>query len=481
MQLFPPQPFLAALIGLPPPLMLIITLGFLFYIFRRDFRERPNVTWAIWLPTIWWFIIASRPVTQWLSILGLPALGPTSVEEGSPVDALCFFALMALGIYVLKRRQIGFSEILRDNAWVLLFFAYCFIAVFWSDYPFTSSKRWLKIFGHPIMVLILFTEPDPRVALVTLMKRSSYVLFPVSVLWMKYYPSIGRKADEWGMFTNIGITGGKNELGAVCVIIGLFLLWYFLQVWRRPKNLERRHELILTGFLLLVIGYCLRKAHSSTSTISFLLGVLVMLGLAMRFVNKRIIGLYAVIGVGILAAAQVCFDWYGSIIELSGHESTIEGRGHLWEFLLANDTSPIFGTGFESYWLGDRMQNVWAEFRWLPNQAHNGYLEAYINLGAVGLCILIGLLVAAFWKCRQDLLMDFQWGRFTMGCFIAILAHNWTEAGFKGLSVIFFSLFLIMLRYRGLQMSEETAAAPEMIESVEEQEPELIYSSNYNW
>src|SRR5947207_15155445 len=129
MQLFPPQPFLAALIGLPPPLMLIITLGFLFYIFRRDFRERPNVTWAIWLPSIWWFIIASRPVTQWLSILGLPALGPTSVEEGSPDDALCFFAVMSLCIYLLKWRQIGFSEILRDNAQVHILYVFCFIPV----------------------------------------------------------------------------------------------------------------------------------------------------------------------------------------------------------------------------------------------------------------------------------------------------------------------------------------------------------------
>ena len=472
---------LAALIGLPPQLMLVITLGFLFYIFRRDFRERPDVTSAIWLPTIWLLIIASRPVTQWLSILGLPFLGATSVEEGSPVDAFCFFALMALGIYVLNRRQVRFSSILRDNGWLVLFFTYCFIAVFWSDFPATSFKRWLKIFGHPIMLLVLFSEPHPRVALVTLMKRCSYVLFPVSVLWMKYYPEIGRKCDEWGIMTNTGITQGKNELGAVCVVIGLFLFWYFLQVWQQPKNLERRKELILAGFLLLVIGYCLRKAHSSTSTISFLLGVLVMLGLAMRFVNKRIIGLYAVTGILILAVAQVCFDWYGSIVELSGHESTIEGRGHLWAFLWANDTSPIFGTGFESYWLGDRLQNVWAEFRWNPTHAHNGYLEAYINLGAVGLCFLIALLVATFWKCRQDLLNDFQWGRFTMGSFIAILAHNWTEAGFKGLSVIFFSLFLVMLRYRRLQNAEEITAPSEIISGVEEQESELIYSSNNNW
>ena len=68
-----------------------------------------------------------------------------------------------------------------------------------------------------------------------------------------------------------------------------------------------------------------------------------------------------------------------------------------------------------------------------------------------------------------------------MGSFIAILAHNWTEAGFKGLSVIFFSLFLVMLRYRRLQNAEEITAPSEIISGVEEQESELIYSSNNNW
>ena len=67
---------------MPPKLALILTLGFIVYLFRRDFREKPNVTWAIWLPIIWMFIIASKTVSQWLGIFGLPGFGASSVEEG---------------------------------------------------------------------------------------------------------------------------------------------------------------------------------------------------------------------------------------------------------------------------------------------------------------------------------------------------------------------------------------------------------------
>src|SRR6476620_302993 len=100
---------------MPPQLALILTLGFIAYLFRRDFREKPNVTWAIWLPIIWMFIIASKTVSQWLAIFGLPGFGATSIEEGSSLDALVFSGLIALGLYVLSKRQVSLSKVVQDN------------------------------------------------------------------------------------------------------------------------------------------------------------------------------------------------------------------------------------------------------------------------------------------------------------------------------------------------------------------------------
>ena len=174
-----------------------------------------------------------------------------------------------------------------------------------------------------------------------------------------------------------------------------------------------------------------------------------MFCLGFRFVNKRMIGLYAVATVMIFVVAQLTFDVYGSIVDLTGHGATIEGRGRLWQYLLESDRDPILGTGFEGYWLGDRLQKIWAmpEFQWRPTQAHNGYLEVYLNLGVIGLLILVGLILVIFRKCIRELLTNFEWGRLTMGYLVAIVAHNWTEASFKGLSFIFFFLFLIALDY----------------------------------
>ena len=83
---------IASLFGLhlPPRLALFLTLAFIVFLFRRDIRERPNVSGALWLPLLWLVLTCSRPFTAWLNIFGLPVSGGVSNEEGSPVDA-CFY------------------------------------------------------------------------------------------------------------------------------------------------------------------------------------------------------------------------------------------------------------------------------------------------------------------------------------------------------------------------------------------------------
>ena len=145
--------------------------------------------------------------------------------------------------------------------------------------------------------------------------------------------------------------------------------------------------------------------------------------------------------------AQLSFDIFGSIVELSGHSATIEGRKMLWSELVTMNVNPLFGTGFESFWLGDRLQKLWDEHWWHPNEAHNGYLEIYLNLGLIGLLMLIGVIWATFWKCRMDLLRNFQWGRFGIGFLVAIVIYNWTEASFKALSPLWFVFYIVAMKY----------------------------------
>ena len=206
---------IASLTGLhlPPPLALFLTLAFIVFLFRRDIRERPNVSSALWLPLLWLVFTCSRPVTTWLHIFGLPVGGGVSNEEGSPVDACFVYAMATAGLFVLIERQVSLSEVLQRNGWLVAFIAYCFISVSWSDDPFISFRRATKIFGHPIMALIVLTEPDFEEALTRLMKRCAYVVVPVSILFIKYYPQLGVSYDEWSGATNPGHLRRQKRAG----------------------------------------------------------------------------------------------------------------------------------------------------------------------------------------------------------------------------------------------------------------------------
>src|ERR1700730_18152290 len=261
------QPILA--IGLiPPQVALLLTVFLIIFLFRRDIGQRPNVTGALWLPLIWMFIICSRQPSEWLGLFGLN-LGGTSLEGGSPFDACVYLSLIATGMYVLNKRQVQLSEILRNNQWLTIFFVYCFLAIFWSDFPFVSFKRWIKVISHPIMALVILTETDPLSGLITLMKRCAYIIFPVSLTFIKYFPQWGRGFNEWnGLPENAGIATSKNALGCDCLILGFFFVWYFLQVKQMEQGRAKRHELFLAVTFLAAIWWLLSLAQSSTSSVS---------------------------------------------------------------------------------------------------------------------------------------------------------------------------------------------------------------------
>jgi len=458
---------------LPPIVASFLTIAFIVFLFRRDMRERPNATGALWIPLIWFLIICSRQVSEWLNIFGLH-VGAITLEEGSPLDRCIYFGLIAAGIYVLSKRRVQLLEIIRQNQWLTIFFVYCFLAIFWSDFPFVAFKRWIKVLGHPIMALIVLTEPDPVESLSRLIKRCAYVIVPVLILVIKYYPQLGRGFDTWsGGAVNTGITTNKILLGSDCLILSLFFFWHLLQTWPLERGKARRNELFLTGGFLMAIWWLLLMAQSSTSLVSLFLGVLIVVILGWQFVDRRFIGTYLIIGVLALVAAEWAFGIYASAIQFLGKDATLTDRTLLWSELLKVKVNPLFGAGFESFWLGDRFRNFAASRWWQPNQAHNGYLETYLNLGVVGLLLLIGLLIATFWKGRREFLRNFEFGRFRLALLAAVVAYNWTEAVFKNISAIWFVFYIIALDYR----QPESGDSFQRIETVRPDEHEkLIYA-----
>jgi exopolysaccharide production protein ExoQ len=449
---------------IPPVVALWLTVGSILFLYRWDSREKAKVTKALWIPVIWLFITGSRPVSAWLNF---SSVGTGSPEDGSPVDALFFFTLMAAGYYVLRQRGVNLATFARNNRWLIAFFVYTLLSIIWSDFQLIAFKRWIKILGHPIMVLIVLTEPYPIEAVKRLFKRLAFALIPLSICFIKYLPQLGRGWDPWtGEQFNSGVATTKNELGCTCFIFGMFFFWNALQAFQIQNRKARRKELILNGVFFALNWWLLMQASSATSFAMMMLGISVIWLVGLRFVNKRYIAAYVVAAVLLFAAMEPMFGIYAGVVKGLGRNLTLTGRTELWAELLKLQTNPLLGTGFESFWLGSRLETLWRIFTFHPIQAHSGYIEIYLNLGLVGILLYIGQFVGTFQKIQRDFLQRFEFARLRLGLLLAIIIYNYTEAAFDTLSFVWTTFFLIAVDYPCRRLSHSNVvrkrSQPEM-------------------
>src|SRR5262245_58266320 len=133
--------------------------------------------------------------------------------------------------------------------------------------------------------------------------------------------------------------------------------------------------------------WLLDLSKSATSQLCLLVGSLVIVAVHGRSLNARPTWLKIALPASICLyfLLEYSFGISDLVTATLGRDTTMTGRTDLWDAVLPLNPNPLLGAGYESFWLGDRLKALWTRFWWQPNQAHNGYLEVYLNLGLLGL------------------------------------------------------------------------------------------------
>jgi O-antigen ligase len=180
-----------------------------------------------------------------------------------------------------------------------------------------------------------------------------------------------------------------------------------------------------------------------------------------------------------LALAAVCevtFNLHSALLHFLGRNSTLTDRTAVWSDALSLSHSPIFGAGFESFWTGKRLEILWSKWWWHPNQAHDGYLETYLNLGIVGVLLLSGLLLATFSRISRLLKGSDPFARFRMAFLVATVVYNFSEATFKGVALVWTIFQLIAIDLPAEAVPEELPEA-----ATEEELPLALAVQTESW
>src|SRR2546425_411440 len=267
---------------MPSGLAAVVCAAGILGLFLLDRDRTSRTSPALWVPAAWLGIAASRDISQWFNTV-LVTDSPDQLLEGSPVDRVIYAGLLVAGLVVLVSRAERARSLLRANWPLVVFFLFCAISVLWSDYPFVAFKRWTKALGNLVMVLVVLTERDPPAAVRQLLTRTGFLLIPLSVLLIKYFPQLGRQFSPWGgMAYSSGVAIGKNGLGILCLVLGLGSLWRFLAALPRDERPRMARPLIAHGVVLAMASWLFWAADSATSLGCFLIAAL-LLGLTSRY------------------------------------------------------------------------------------------------------------------------------------------------------------------------------------------------------
>ena len=403
---------------------------------------------ALWIPLIWIFIIGSRPISIWF---GFGSSGDSAGDplEGSPTDGLFFQLLILAGTIVLVRRRLDWSGLFRHNRWLVVFFLYLGVSVLWSDFPLVSLKRWIKDLGNVVMVLIVLSDNQPIRAAKILLARCCYLLIPLSVLLIKYFPELGRYYDQDnGSAYYSGVTLDKNLLGMTLFGCALTLIWMVFELFEK-KTKGKWMDWPVLLFLGALTGWLLHLAHSSTALACTLLGTLTFLGMRSRFVRNKLkhFWAYSALIMVLFLSVNTLFDLKAVTPGILGRDMSLTGRTGIWNRVLREGTDPLIGTGFYSFWSAERTKKLSAEFFYDLNEAHNGYLETYLNSGLIGVFLLFAVIFSAGNRIKMEAIKGEPFAAFRMACLLAVIPYGMTEAVFNRLSLIWFIFLLVVTEY----------------------------------
>ena len=147
-----------------------------------------------------------------------------------------------------------------------------------------------------------------------------------------------------------------------------------------------------------------------------------------------------------VAVLEFGFNLSGMILDLLGRDRTMSGRTWIWEMVEETHTDPLIGAGFYSFWSTDAARKISALFLGTLNSAHNGFLEMYLDGGAIGLALLILLLLTWARRSVRRMLTRTVLGRLGLCFWILAVIYNFSETNYFRLEPLWFTLLILMIQ-----------------------------------
>jgi exopolysaccharide production protein ExoQ len=375
----------------------------------------------------------------------LALIFPDEPLTGSPQARIMFveFYIVAAGFLLRECRS-------RPAAFkpgpIMLLIA-CLLAIsiastMWSILPHITWRRAVALAGTTVVGLYL----GCRFSFLTFLRLAAVslglvavstvflcLLFPERMIHQEIH--IG----AWhGLFYHRNLLG-EAMLQGILIFVALAL-----------SEKSRRRRMIALGLTATAI-FVLIMAHSATAIVALGIFLLVLLALCVPTLAGYALGALLI---AMLLTMVGMLSGSFCILSVVGRDCTITGRTEIWALVWsAVIERPWIGYGFGAFWVGEselgnaiRAKLGWAE---TITEAHNAWLDAWLSIGALGVCLAILTLSALSLKVVRKAIAQKHsatdaWTVWSVGFVMSVWVYSLTEIVFPSYNTLTWVLFIVL-------------------------------------
>ena len=332
------------------------------------------------------------------------------------------FVWLVAGMLMLRKYRSIVAGI-RGILWTVSFACFAFVSALWSqDSSVTIRKAVFLVLTTAFGIYFARRYSVERQLRMICVAACAVACLSIGFALILPHYGIDHDAHE-GVWT--GVFTQKN----VCAREMLFLLICLLPYKPEGTNMQWMRRIAIIAVLVVTAG--------TQSKTAFLMAAMMLCFFpALRCMRRlsRGLALMALSSalLSVLLFCAVALSAGPAFVLLIGRDSTMTGRTGIWVAVLdAILKRPLLGYGFAAFWLSLRGEsaNIVLALRWAVPAAHNGFLEVWLQLGAVGF-VLFGL---GFFKAARSAIRDhrqssFQRAAWPLAVLLLTLVYNLDES-----------------------------------------------------
>lgn len=358
-------------------------------------------------------------------------------DEGILFAQTLWSFLYLVILFLARKRILEFARLIWNRKSLVVLLAWAGLSIVWSIDRRVTIRHFVALLFTSFIGIYFGIRYSLREQLRLISIALGIVIVSSLVACLafpQYGTSSGNPFDEpaWQ-----GVLSAKNNLATLLILAILISLIYF---FRRIRPIQ-----VVVGIILL---FCLVVLTQSKTALVYFALAIVTLPFVRAFQRnptrrRRIIVLGSLMFGGIATWAYLNWE---AFVGYLGRDPGLTGRFVLWglSFTWIRER-PFLGHGYDAFW--SDFYGPAADFRtasgWLvATQAHNGFINIWLDLGLIGVLLFVLTFVVSYRRALKLAMSKDILGSWPVVFLTFLFVYSLTEIGFMSRNDLYWILFV---------------------------------------